>query len=124
VRIPPPDATGEAGRRLSARLREMRSADRAGEAEASTVRVVLGRTFTRTAGRWVDERFHEGGRVLRVQSMSEAYFAILAARPELRAAFALGDAVVVTLEGDRTIEIAADAPTVSADEARRFVEGS
>jgi Ca-activated chloride channel family protein len=124
VRIPPPDATGEAGRRLSARLREMRSADRAGEAEASTVRVVLGRTFTRTAGRWVDERFHEGGRVLRVQSMSEAYFAILAARPELRAAFALGDAVVVTLEGDRTIEIAADAPAVSADDARRFVEGS
>ncbi len=124
VRVPPPDATGEAGRRLSARLREMRSADRADEAEASSVRVVMGRTFTRTAGRWVDERFHEGGRVLRVRSMSAAYFAILAARPELRAAFALGDAVVVTLEGDRSIEVAADAPEVSADEARRFAEGS
>jgi Ca-activated chloride channel family protein len=88
------------------------------------VRVVLGRTFTRTAGRWVDERFHEGGRVLRVQAMSEAYFAILAARPELRAAFALGESVVVTIEHDRTIEIAADAPVVSAEDARRFVEGS
>jgi Ca-activated chloride channel family protein len=102
----------------------MRSADRADEAEASSVRVVLGRTFTRTSGRWVDERFHEGGRVLRVRAMSEAYFAILAARPELRAAFALGSAVVVTLDGDRSIEIAADAPVVSADEARRFVEGT
>lgn len=118
------DGTGEAGRRLSARLREMRSADRADEAEASSVRVVLGRTFTRTSGRWVDERFHEGGRMLRVRAMSAAYFAILAARPELRAAFALGDAVVVTLEGGRAIEVAADAPEVSADEARRFVEGS
>ncbi len=123
ARAPTPDASGEAGRRLSARLREMRSADRADEAEASTVRVIFGRTFTRTSGIWVDERFHEGGRVLRVRAMSEAYFAILAARPELRAAFALGDAVVVTLEGDRTIEVAADAPVVSAEEAQRFVEG-
>ena len=102
----------------------MRSADRVDEAEASSVRVVFGRTFTLTSGRWVDERFHEGGRMLRVRSMSEAYFAILAARPELRAAFALGSAVVVTIEGNRAIEVAADAPDVSSDEARRFVEGS
>ncbi len=120
----PPDATGEAGRRLSARLREMRGADRVDEAEASSVRRALGRTFTRTSGRWVDERFHEGGRVLRIRPMSAAYFAVLATRPELRAAFALGDAVVVALEGGRAVEIAADAPEVSADEARRFVEGS
>ncbi|MFO0681782.1 MAG: VIT and VWA domain-containing protein [Sandaracinus sp.] len=120
----PPDATGEAGRRLSARLREMRGADRVDEAETSSVRRALGRTFTRTSGRWVDERFHEGGRVLRIRPMGAAYFAVLTARPELRAAFALGDAVLVTLEGDRAVEIAADAPEVSADEARRFVEGS
>ena len=118
------DGTGEAGRRLSARLREMRSADRADEDQASSVRVVLGRTFSLVGGRWIDERFHEGGRVLRVRSMSEAYFAILVARPELRPAFALGSAVVVTLEGDRTIEVSDSAPDVSADEARRFVEGS
>jgi Ca-activated chloride channel family protein len=119
-----PDATGEAGRRLSSRLREMRSAERADEAEASTVRIVGTRTFTLTAGRWVDGGFHAGGRVLRVRPMSAAYFALIAARPELRAAFALGDAVVVALDGGRAIEVAADAAEVSADEARRFVEGS
>lgn len=119
----PPDATGEAGRRLSARLREMRSADRVDEAEASSVRRALGRTFTMTAGRWVDERFHEGGRVLRIRAMSPAYFAVIAARPELRAAFALGESVVVAIEGGRAIEIAADAPEVAADEARRFLDG-
>ena len=102
----------------------MRSADRADEDQASSVRVVLGRTFSLVSGRWIDERFHEGGRVLRVRSMSEAYFAILVARPELRPAFALGSAVLVTLEGDRTIEVSDSAPDVSADEARRFVEGS
>jgi Ca-activated chloride channel family protein len=124
ARVPTTDATGEAGRRLSARLHEMRSADRTDEAEASTVRVVLGRTFTLTGGRWVDERFHDGGRVLRVRPMSEAYFAILAARPELRPAFALGNSVVVTIEGDRSIEVAPDASDVSADEATRFLGGS
>jgi hypothetical protein len=56
--------------------------------------------------------------------MSTAYFAILAARPELRPAFALGNSVVVAIEGDRAIEIAIDAADVSADEATRFLGGS
>jgi Ca-activated chloride channel family protein len=117
-------ATGESGRRLSSRLREMRDAERSDEAGASTVRVIGGRTFSLDAGRWVDERFHEGGRTLSIRSMSTAYFALLAARPELRAAFALGDRVVVTLDDARTIIITPDAADVSADEARRFAEGS
>lgn len=120
----PSSATGESGRRLSSRLRDMRDAERSDEAGASTVRVIGGRTFSLTSGRWVDERYREGGRTLSVRSMSEAYFALLAARPELRAAFALGDRVVVTLDDTRTIIVTPDAADVSADEARRFAEGS
>jgi Ca-activated chloride channel family protein len=121
----PSGATGESGRRLSSRLREMRDAERSDEAGASTVRVISGRTFTLDGGRWVDERYQEGaGRTLSVRSMSEAYFALLAARPELRSAFALGDRVVVTLDAARTIVVTPDAADVSADEARRFAEGT
>ncbi len=120
----PSSATGESGRRLSSRLREMRDAERSDEAGTSTVRAIDGRTFSLTAGRWVDERYQEGGRTLSIRSMSAAYFALLAAQPELRAAFALGDRVVVTLDGARTIIVTPDAADVSADEARRFASGS
>jgi hypothetical protein len=53
--------------------------------------------------------------------MGVAYFAVLRARPELAAAFALGDAVTVALDAERAVSVDPSAPDVSADEVARFL---
>jgi hypothetical protein len=60
-------------------------------------------------------------RVLRLRAMGVAYFAVLRARPELAAAFALGDAVTVALDAERAVIVDPSAPDVSADEVARFL---
>ncbi|HTD61538.1 MAG TPA: VIT domain-containing protein [Gemmatimonadaceae bacterium] len=66
-----------------------------------------GRTFWRQDSVWVDSRWRDGMRVVRVKPYSTAYFALLDAVPELKSAFAVGDAVRVA---GRTvaIEVAGD----------------
>ena len=44
---------------------------------------------------WTDARFSEGARVVKVKAYSEAYFALVRELPDLAAAFALGDRVLV-----------------------------
>jgi Ca-activated chloride channel family protein len=117
----PSGGMGDGGRRLSARLRTMREAERAGSDEGLTARFVAGRTFTRTGAGWSDARYRSGMRVLRVRAMGAAYFAVLRARPELAAAFALGDAVTVALDAERAVIVDPSAPEVSADEVARFL---
>jgi hypothetical protein len=112
---------GDSGRRLSTRLRTMREAERAGSDEGLTARFVAGRTFTRSGAGWSDARYRSGMRVLRLRAMGVAYFAVLRARPELAAAFALGDAVTVALDAERAVIVDPSAPDVSADEVARFL---
>ena len=64
-------------------------------AAEKTVRQVDGRTFWRQDSVWVDSRWRDGMRVVRVKPYSPAYFALLEAVPELRPALAVGDAVRV-----------------------------
>jgi Ca-activated chloride channel homolog len=54
-----------------------------------------GRTFWRHDSTWVDSRWHDGMRLVRVRPYSAAYFALLEAMPELRPAFAVDDRVRV-----------------------------
>jgi Ca-activated chloride channel family protein len=117
----PSGGMGDGGRRLSARLRTMREAERAGSDEGLTARFVAGRTFTRSGAGWSDARYRSGMRVLRLRAMGVAYFAVLRARPELAAAFALGDAVTVALDAERAVIVDPSAPDVSADEVARFL---
>ena len=60
-----------------------------------TSRRVGTRTFLLRDSVWTDARFAEGTRVVTVQAYSEAYFALVRELPELAAAFALGDRVLV-----------------------------
>jgi Ca-activated chloride channel homolog len=53
------------------------------------------RTFWHRDSAWVDARWHDGMRVVRVKAYSDAYFALLQAVPDLRAAFAVDDRVRV-----------------------------
>jgi Ca-activated chloride channel family protein len=65
------------------------------------------RTFWRQDSVWVDSRWRDGMRVVRVQPYSAAYFALLDAVPELKSAFAVGE--VVRVAGRAVaIEVAGD----------------
>jgi Ca-activated chloride channel family protein len=53
------------------------------------------RTFWNRDSVWVDSRWHDGMRIVKVKPYSAAYFALLEAVPELRSALAVGEAVRV-----------------------------
>jgi Ca-activated chloride channel family protein len=119
--LAPEGGMGESGRRLSARLRDMREAERTDASGDVAARFVAGRTFTRQDGSWTDERFRPSMRVLRVRAMSPAYFALLRARPELARPLALGDRVTVALDGTRAVVVDPAAPDVSDADVQAFL---
>jgi Ca-activated chloride channel family protein len=57
------------------------------------------RTFEYWSGFWVDRQYKTEMPTVEVKYLSDAYFKILAAAPELKDVFALGDRVVVVLKG-------------------------
>ncbi|HET9809388.1 MAG TPA: VIT domain-containing protein [Candidatus Limnocylindria bacterium] len=82
----------------------MRSARTLAEADAAAPvareegiisRRVDTRTFVLRDSVWTDARFSEGTRVVKVKAYSEAYFTLVRELPDLAAAFALGDRVLV-----------------------------
>ncbi len=118
----PAGGAGQGGRALSRRLRSMREAERSHDASTSRTRFVQGRAFHETDGAWVDSRFQRNMRVLRVRYGSQAYFALLRERPELRSVLALGQRVTVSLDARRAVSIEPDGPAgVSESELRRFL---
>ena len=52
--------------------------------------------FAHRNGRWTDVSFRDGVKVVKIKPFSPAYFAVLDAVPDLRAAFAVGDKVLVS----------------------------
>jgi Ca-activated chloride channel family protein len=66
----------------------------AGERAAST-RVVNGHTFVLRDSVWTDARYTTSMPTTKIKPFSKAYFDIVAQLPELRAALALGDRVIV-----------------------------
>ncbi len=76
-------------------------ADMAPEVAVRAQQVVrnLGRrTFYQQGAQWVDSRYRSGQQVIAIQAFSEAHFALLRRRPELRQYLSLGDNVLVQLE--------------------------
>ncbi|HEU5185707.1 MAG TPA: VIT domain-containing protein [Gemmatimonadaceae bacterium] len=78
-------------------LTQADAASAAPEAAAAgiTLRRVGTRTFVLRDSVWTDTRFAEGTRVVKVKAYSEAYFALVREIPDLSAAFALGEQVLV-----------------------------
>jgi Ca-activated chloride channel family protein len=121
---PPPapavDATGEAGRRISSTLRDMREAEVANNGPSSA-RFAAGRSFVERDGVWQEDGLSVGtSRVLRVRALSRGYFALLRLRPNLRDALALG-AVRLRLDAGRVIEVTAAAPDAPEAEVEAFL---
>ena len=88
----------------------VQSPDRVGSVTVSEVVQNVGaQAFVNQDGVWIDTRFDpDTMKTTKVAFLSEDYFALVAARPELAAAFALGEQVIAFADGTAYEVVAAD----------------
>src|SRR5262249_39566087 len=65
-------------------------------------------SFFRYGGVWVDERFCADAEVTKIKFGSEAYFALLDAKPELADAFKLGNAMIIVTATGKAVVIGSE----------------
>jgi Ca-activated chloride channel family protein len=81
-----------------------------GEA-SSTVRVVGARTYVLSEGKWIDTAFDpDTMQTQKIDFLSQDYFSLVAAHPELADAFALGEQVIALSNGIAYEVLASDEP--------------
>jgi Ca-activated chloride channel family protein len=81
------------------------------------VKITGARTFVNLNGVWTDTQFDPSAMgTTPVQFASDDYFALIAARPDLGSAFALGERVIVVNEGVAYEVVAGDAAPISIPE--------
>jgi Ca-activated chloride channel family protein len=94
-----------------------------GEKVSEPVRSASGRTFIYRNGGWIDSEAMSGtAKTLKVKYLSDAYFAVLKARPELKAAMALSDRLVIVVGKDKSLIIEPDAGETKADAVTAFLK--
>jgi Ca-activated chloride channel family protein len=107
--------SGQAAVERSAAESEMDSSDVAAEPSgeaADIVQVVGSRTFRLIDGVWIDTAFDpDTMTTIKVAFLSDDYFALADARPDLAAAFALGSNVIAIADGDAYEVLGEDAET-------------
>lgn len=87
------------------------------------VRVASGRTFIFRAGGWIDSEALTGtAKQLKVKYLSDAYFALLKARPDLKAALALSDHLVIVVAKGKSIVIDPAGGETKADAVTGFLK--
>ncbi len=96
------------------------AASRAPEEAEATIRRVGGKTFLHVGGAYVDTDFTEDMKVLRIKWGSDAYFAAVDAMPELKAYLALGESVVVVIDGKALIVSEEGEEEMKADKIKEF----
>lgn len=91
-------------------LAKMKEAEVVAAAADANQRYVAGKSFRLEAGVWVDaevEQLPASARSLKIEWGSDAYFALLAVKPELARWLSLGEAVHLEVDGVR-VEVGAD----------------
>jgi Ca-activated chloride channel family protein len=123
--VAPTGGSGEQGRAISRRVRDMREAERSAPEEASTpTRFEGGRTFREVGGMWVDTAYRRSMRTFRVRYASAAYFSLLSRRPDLRRALSLGTRVTITLGNGTAIVVdEAESSASSAGDVDQILGG-
>ena len=87
------------------------------------VRSASGRTFVYRNGGWIDTEAQSGTpKQLKVRYLSDAYFALLKARPELKAALALSDRLVIVIGKDKSVIVEPEAGETKADVVSAFLK--
>lgn len=116
------ETEGKRGVAVAKSVRAMKDVQ-ASPASSEPVRVAGGRTYLSRGGAWVDSEAVDGtAKRLEVKYLSPAYFALLKARPELKAALALGDRVVIVVGKGKSLSIAPDVGETDADKLLAFLK--
>ncbi|MBI5501655.1 MAG: VWA domain-containing protein [Deltaproteobacteria bacterium] len=115
-------AEGETGRRMSEELRDMREADR--QETSGVTRYVAGRLFVHSGGAWVEDGASGASETLEIEYLSDAYFDLLAAHPELGEVLSLGENVTLRAGEGKAIVVrtASGRSSVSAGELEDIFE--
>jgi Ca-activated chloride channel family protein len=114
-------AEGKSGVAVSRATKKMKEQER-GPSANEPVRVAAGRTFIFRDGGWIDsEGLTNPGKQLKVKFLSKAYFALLQVKPELKAAFALGDRVMVMVAPGKSIIVGPEGEE-NADKVQSFLK--
>ncbi|MEK7468559.1 MAG: VIT domain-containing protein [Planctomycetota bacterium] len=74
------------------------------QSDEGAVTTVGNKTFYCVDGVWMDQKFKMGGETMKVEYLSDEYFKLLSAVPAAGKYFALGDHVIVILDG-KTYEV-------------------
>ena len=111
--------SGEAAVHASEAIGEMKQ--RETQESDALGRVVRDKLFHYRAGTWVDEDFDSGMQVLSVRYLSDAYFALLRLRPELRSFAALGENVTVVVGSNKAVVISRGGGEPSESEIQSFL---
>lgn len=98
-------ADGKDAIAMSRAVRKMKEQTE-GEKVSDPVRQASGRTFLYRNGGWIDSEAQSGTpKSLKVKYLSDAYFALLKARPDLKAALSLSDRLVIVIAKDKSVII-------------------
>jgi len=95
-------AMGQEGAVMSKVLDEMKNTETQG---AGPSKMVGGKLFVYTGGRWVDGAYKKEMKLLKIEFGSDAYFALVELRPDLVKALALGTRVIVVVGEKKAISI-------------------
>ncbi len=115
-------ADGRDGILVAKKVRSMKDEEVANKS-SEPVRAASGRTFLFRQGGWIDSEAVAGTpKQLKVKYLSAAYFALLKARPDLKAALALGERVVVVVGKEKSVIIAPDAGEAGEDALKAFLK--
>ncbi len=113
---------GTEGIAMSQAVRKMKE-QAEGERVNEPVRSASGRTFLYRNGGWVDSEAQSGtAKQLKIKYLSDAYFALLKARPDLKAALALSDRLVIVIGKDKSVIIEPSAGETKADAVATFLK--
>lgn len=115
-------AEGVGGIALAKKVREMKDSS-TGPGANESVRTASGRTFLYRHNGWVDAEAVNGTpKQLKVKYLSAAYFALLAARPELKAALSLADRLIIVIAKDKSVVIDPNEGETKPDKVTEFIK--
>jgi Ca-activated chloride channel family protein len=115
-------ADGQEGIAISRAVRSMKEQTEGGKV-TDPVRSASGRTFVYRNGGWIDTEAQSGTpKSIKVKYLSDAYFALLKARPELKAALALSDRLVIVVGKDKSVIIEPTDGETKADAVTAFLK--
>jgi Ca-activated chloride channel family protein len=107
---------------VSKSMNKMKTEEKAPDS-TQPIRSVGGRTYMWRDGGWIDsEAVENPGKQLKVKYLSNAYFALLRERPDLKAGLALGNRVVLVVAKGKTVVIAPDQGEDAPDKVMAFLK--